>query len=282
MLPKVYDGLARSKIRRSLRNRGRHHTYDPVSPVVIVSPPTCHNERSAARVGNSQEGTLSQRWDAVFAEALAEVHDHTIYDPSKPTDLYTDGSCTDNGRPFAAAGWGVHVSNSDQLGEYSGALAGQIQTNNRAELAAVEAALRLAWGSHHSNFRVIADCNLACLAIDNNSDEWSWRRALGMNGWLQRWEMRGWRTATGKRVRHADIWRRILSLLRLFESSADRSVAVMHVKAHDGSQGNERADKLAKEGAKLRFDLMELAAPHNTWFHQALALYWSNRKINDD
>ena len=33
----------------------------------------------------------------------------------------------------------------------------------------------------------------------------------------------------------------------------------MHVKAHDGSQGNERADKLAKEGAKLRFDLMELA-----------------------
>ena len=149
----------------------------------FFQPPTCHNERSAARVGNSQEGTLSQRWDAVFAEALAEVHDRTIYDPSKPTDLYTDGSCTDNGRPFAAAGWGVHVSNSDQLGEYSGALAGQIQTNNRAELAAVEAALRLAWGSHHSNFRVIADCNLACLAIDNNTDEWSWRRALGMNGW---------------------------------------------------------------------------------------------------
>ena len=60
----------------------------------------------------------------------------------------------------------------------------------------------------------------------------------------------------------------------LFEGSADRSVAIMH--------GNERADALAKEGAKLRFDLMELAAPHSTWFHEALALYWSNRKINDD
>ena len=56
----------------------------------------------------------------------------------------------------------------------------------------------------------------------------------------------------------------------------------MHVKAHNGSHGNERADALAKEGAKLRFDLMDLAAPHNTWFHEALALYWSNRKINDD
>ena len=117
------------------------------------------------------------------------MHDRTIYDPSKPTDLYTDGSCTDNGRPFAVAGWGVHVSNSDQLGEYSGTLAGQIQTNNRAELTAVEAALRLAWGSHHANFRVIADYNLDCLVIDNNLDEWSWRRALSMNGWLQRWEM---------------------------------------------------------------------------------------------
>ena len=73
-----------------------------------------------------------------------------------------------------------------------------------------------------------------------------------------------------------------MTLLMLFERSADRSVAVMHVKAHNGSHGNERADALVKEGAKLRFDLMDLAAPHNTWFHEALALYWSNRKINDD
>ena len=85
-----------------------------------------------------------------------------------------------------------------------------------------------------------------------------------------------------QRVRHTDIWRRILDLLMLFERSADRSVVVMYVKAHDGSHGNERADKLAKEGAKLRFDLMELAAPHDTWYHEALALYWTNRKINND
>ena len=170
VLPKAYDGLARSEIRRSLRNCGRR-TYDPVPPVVIVPPPTCYNDRRAARVGSTQEGTLSERWDAIFAEALAEVQDRAIYDPNKPTDLYTDGSCSDNGRPFAAAGWGVHVVNSDQLGEYSGALAGQVQTNNRAELAAVEVALRLAWGSSHKNCRIIADCNLACLAIDNGTEE---------------------------------------------------------------------------------------------------------------
>ena len=67
--------------------------------------------------------------------------------------------------------------------------------------------------------------------------------------------------------------------LRLFESSPDRSVEVKHVKAHDGDHGNERADALAKEGSKLRFDLMNLAAPDG-WFTEALARYWGNRKID--
>ena len=55
----------------------------------------------------------------------------------------------------------------------------------------------------------------------------------------------------------------------------------MYVKVHDGSHGNERADMLVKEGVKLRFELMERAAPHDTWYHEALArYYWANRKIN--
>ena len=73
--------------------------------------------------------------------------------------------------PFAAAGWGVCVHNSDKLGEFYGALPGQMQTNNRAELVVVEAALQLAWNSEHVDCRVLADCNLACLAIDNNTKE---------------------------------------------------------------------------------------------------------------
>ena len=93
--------------------------------------------------------------------------------------------------PYASAGWGVCVHNSDTLGDFYGALPGQMQTNNRAELVAVEAALQMVWNSHHLDCRVLADCNLAVLAINNDEVEWKWRSALGVNGWLSRWEKMG-------------------------------------------------------------------------------------------
>ena len=120
-----YDGLARPEIRQSLR-RGQRYTYDPEPPVVLVPPPSQYPEKCAVRSTNTQNGgTLRERWDVIFAESLDDDR-QTVYDETFPTDLYTDGSCTDNGRPFAAAGWGVHVHNSDELGEYYGALPGQV------------------------------------------------------------------------------------------------------------------------------------------------------------
>ena len=274
--PKTYDGLARASVRQSLR-RGRRRRYDPVPPTVIVPPPEAVPDTTAAPSGSANQPTLSQRWDAVFAEALAEVNDKPIQDPLAPADFFTDGSCNDNGKPWAAAGWGVCVENSAELGEFFGAVPGQIQTNNRAELTAVEAALQLAWNSTHFHCRIFADCNLACLAISNDTEEWSWRKALGVDGWLDRWLKNGWRTASGARVSHTDLWKRILRWLRLFESAPNRCVEMMHVRAHAGTKGNERADALAKRGSKLRFDLMELETPDG-WFTASLERYWQNRR----
>ena len=274
--PVKYYGLARPEIRQSLRDGGRRH-YDPVPPIVTVPPPI-HQPGTTAAVVPSQDTTLAQRWDAIFAEVEAEVAGRPIYDRSQPTYFYTDGSCMDNGRPWAAAGWGVCVTNSHTLGEYYGALPGQVQTNNRSELAAIEAALQLAWGSTHHDCIVMADCNMACMGIDNMEEEWAWRRALGVSGWMSRWEKNGWRTSAGRRVSHTDIWKRILSWLRRFEDAPARRVQVRYVKAHNGEEGNERADTLAKLGADLRRKLSKRQGPDYDWIGEAMGDYWSNRK----
>ena len=93
--------------------------------------------------------------------AMAELEGRPLMDATAPTDLYTDGSCLNPAKPWAAAGWGVHVVNSDKLGDYYGALPGSIQTNSRAELVALEAAMQLAWLSPHQHFRIFTDCEYA-------------------------------------------------------------------------------------------------------------------------
>lgn len=213
-----------------------------------------------------------------MADALAEVQGRALADPGKPVDIFTDGSCLDNGRPWAAAGWGVYATNSTKLGEYYGALPGSVQTNNRAELAAVEVALQLAWNSGHPNVRIFPDSNLACQGISNREDSWAWRAALGVNGWLEKWESANWRTAGGKRVSHADIWRQILVWLRRFRNAPNRVLAVRHVKAHTGIHGNERADALASRGSKIRHDIMVKEAPTPDWFRKSVEQYGGNRR----
>ena len=124
----------------------------------------------------------------IVARAMAELgHGRPLVDATAPTDLYTDGSCLDSGKPWSAAGWGVHVVNSDKLGDYYGALPGSIQTNSRAELVALEAALQLAWLSPHQYFRIFTDCEYA---------------KNGIERWLVKWRRNGWVTGAGSRVSH--------------------------------------------------------------------------------
>lgn len=142
--------------------------------------------------------------------------------------IYTDGACTNNGKPNARAGWGAVLTNpqGDTL-EIAGPVPeGQPQTNGRAELMAVAEALER--------------CTQAAPITLNTDSEYI---AKAFQSWLASWKAKGWRKADRKPPEHLDLWQRIDHLLQ------GKEVTAYWVKAHSGIPGNEQADALAALGA---------------------------------
>ena len=101
------------------------------------------------------------------------------------------------------------------------------QTNNRAEVSAVRAALSAVRGDQE-----------LCMYSDSK-----WCADIFEN--LELYKRREWVTQGKKLVRHHDIWEEVLSIIR----SRTAPLAVTHVYGHNKIVYNEAADELAKAGA---------------------------------
>lgn len=132
--------------------------------------------------------------------------------------IFTDGSCINNGKPEASAGWSVIIE-GDVNEELYGKLPGNTQTNNRAELFAVQKALE--WIKDHPDVEVSAICSDSKLAID------------GMIG-------------RSSRKANRDIWEKIEELAK---DIGHQVVDVRHISREE----NKRADELAKVAANALF-----------------------------
>jgi len=138
---------------------------------------------------------------------------------------FTDGACRGNPGP---GGWGVLVA--QEAGRRAWQLRGgdPNATNNRMELmAAIQALEFLPEGEAvriHSDSRYVQQ---------------------GITSWIRRWRKNGWRSASGARVLNQELWE------RLDAACARRQVDWRWVKGHAGVEGNEAADRLAREGLKL-------------------------------
>ena len=140
---------------------------------------------------------------------------------------YTDGACSGNPGP---GGWGVLLlaREGGRLLRERGIKGGEASTtNNRMELLAAIAALEAL--DRPSKVTVVTDS-----AYVKN----------GVTEWMSAWKRNGWKTASKKPVRNVDLWR------RLDDARARHDVNWQWVKGHAGNDGNERADKLAREGMK--------------------------------
>ena len=133
---------------------------------------------------------------------------------------FTDGACKGNPGP---GGWGVLLRWGSTEKELFG---GESETtNNRMELMAVIVALE-------------SLKRPTCIEITTDSQYVK----RGVEDWMPRWKLNGWRTADRKPVKNRDLWERLDGAL------AGHRVRWRWVKGHIGHAENERADRLANLG----------------------------------
>lgn len=140
---------------------------------------------------------------------------------AKKAIVFTDGSATSGGKGFG--GWAAIIRAGFTTVEIFGGA--KTSTVNRMEIIAAMVALEV----------LPPGCE-----VKINTDSKYLRD--GITKWIDGWKRNGWLTVAREPVKNAELW------VRLELATQQHTVTWKWVKAHRGIAGNERADKLAKQG----------------------------------
>lgn len=132
--------------------------------------------------------------------------------------IHTDGACKGNPGPGA---FGAVLVFGKHRKEISGGY--QLTTNNRMELRAAIAALKLL--SEPCEVELHSDSRYLVDAISKK--------------WIDGWKRRAWMKSDGQPVKNADLWRELATAI------AHHKIDWRWVKGHAGHRENERCDELA-------------------------------------
>lgn len=135
-------------------------------------------------------------------------------------EIYTDGACRGNPGP---GGWGALLRAGSHEKELWGGAPDT--TNNRMEMTAVIESLKAL--KRPSDVILTTDSQYV---------------RKGITEWITGWKRKNWKTAAGKPVKNADLWREIDTL------AASHTIDWRWVKGHSGHAENERVDELANRG----------------------------------
>ncbi|MAS00425.1 MAG: ribonuclease HI [Nitrosomonadales bacterium] len=135
-------------------------------------------------------------------------------------NIYTDGACKGNPGP---GGWGALIVDGDIENEIFGGE--ENTTNNRMEIMAVIMALE-----------TIDTQNEITIFTDSKYVQ------KGINEWINKWKINGWKSSNNKTVKNKDLW------VQLDNLTSKLKINWVWVKGHSGHMGNERADFLANQG----------------------------------
>ncbi|HBB35742.1 MAG TPA: ribonuclease HI [Cyanobacteria bacterium UBA8803] len=150
--------------------------------------------------------------------------------------LYTDGACSGNPGP---GGWGVVAYFTDGSVHEMGGAEAQT-TNNRMEMFSAIQALRMLKASGQT----------APVTLYTDSEYLK----NGITKWIKGWKKKGWQTAQGKAVLNQDLWETLDEL-------NSQQVDWQYVRGHNGNQGNERCDRIARAFAMGKSPALKQTSP---------------------
>lgn len=134
-------------------------------------------------------------------------------------EIFTDGACKGNPGP---GGWGALLRCKGQEKTFKGAEANT--TNNRMELTAALEGLK----------SLSRPCKVS-LTTDSQYVR------KGITEWIHGWKKKGWKNASRKPVKNADLWQ------QLDAACGEHEIEWHWVKGHSGHRENEIADDLANQ-----------------------------------
>ena len=133
--------------------------------------------------------------------------------------IYTDGAC--RGNP-GKGGWGAILIFKNNIKEIKGY--NEFTTNNIMELTAVIEALK----------NLNRSCEITIITDSNYVKN-------GIELWIKKWKLNGWKTANKKNVKNKSLW------IELDELTNAHLIKWEWIKGHSGHPQNERADQLAND-----------------------------------
>lgn len=154
-------------------------------------------------------------------------------------NIFTDGSCFNNGKKNAKAGMGVHFPNGE-LEDLSVPFTIGVSTNQRAELGAIYLALKY-W---KQNFEpIVRKKVLINIYTDSNYS------IKCLTEYIHKWEKNGWLTSKKEKVLNQDLLKAIYKYMRIYK------ITFTHVYSHTNSKDynsvhNSIADKLATSASE--------------------------------
>lgn len=174
-----------------------------------------------------RKGTDGLSEDVVKLQQFGE-HSFPIDDDGY-VHVYTDGSCEGNGQNVACAGLGVFFLDGHELNTAK-PVKGRA-TNNCGEIQAATVAIQLA-----------KQCGIKKLQVNTDSNY----LIKSVTEWMPRWKARNWKSTTNQELKNLVDFKELDK-----ELTADIQVRWHHVPGHQGVVGNEKADRLAREGSAM-------------------------------